>query len=151
MPDDPDPAISKARELWKQGQTKGAVFVLVRRINELNEAHPTRRQKGKRPLVIAMLTGMFLTTIIFVMVLDRSPNLRWLSDADLTQLGYQTATVETYNELGTSIAGTNAAIESLYSLTLTAPCCIWPATQTNVAHSNETATASAVATPGPSG
>jgi hypothetical protein len=147
--DDPDPAISKAHELWKQGQNNGAVLVLVRRINELNAVHPSRQKRGKRSLVVGILAGMILTATIFMLVLIGSPNLRWLSNADLTQLGNQTATWETSKELATAIAGTNAALEAPYNATLTRPCCIEYATQTKVAHFNETATANTIATKSP--
>lgn len=132
MSDPPDPAISRAQELWKQHQNREAMLVLVKRINELNAAQPTRYTKGKRSLFAGILAGMILTAIIFALVLAGNPNLRWLSDADLTQLGSNNiqivftptpnlaATGEILSERSTAIAGTNVAREMVEMATASA-------------------------------
>jgi hypothetical protein len=156
-----DPAILRAQELWKQHRDKDALLMLVERINELNAAQPKRYTKGKRPLLAGILVGMFLTVMILALVLAGSPNLRWLSNADLTQLepnGVQivitptpdlAATREILSERSTAIARTNAALAAQYNATLMALAQSERATQTSIAHSSGTATASAIVTPGP--
>jgi hypothetical protein len=161
MPDVPDPAISKAQELWQQGQNKRAMLVLVRRINELNAVQLDRQTKGKRSLFVGILTGMFLIAVIFLIALAGSPNLRWLSSADLTQLKGGNVVIlltptplpsDTPNWMTldvisayTEVALTNEALQQDYDLTVTALSEIERATQTSIAETEAAATQTAVA------